>query len=86
VLLKRFISWCARSLNHAAEDHVATKPSCNILGPSALGFRHRDDLREITGLLERMGIHINVVAPLGATPADLARLAKLILMWCCTPK
>jgi light-independent protochlorophyllide reductase subunit B len=40
-----------------------------------LGFRHRDDLREITGLLERMGIHVNVVAPLGATPADLARLA-----------
>ena len=59
-----------------SEDHVKTKPSCNILGPSALGFRHRDDLREITGLLERMGIHINVVAPLGATPADLARLAE----------
>jgi light-independent protochlorophyllide reductase subunit B len=58
-----------------SEDHVRTKPSCNILGPSALGFRHRDDLREITGLLERMGIHVNVVAPLGATPADLARLA-----------
>ena len=58
-----------------SEDYVATKPSCNILGPSALGFRHRDDLREITGLLERMGIAINVVAPLGATPADLARLA-----------
>ncbi len=58
-----------------SEDHVRTKPSCNILGPSALGFRHRDDLREITGLLERMGIQVNVVAPLGATPADLARLA-----------
>jgi light-independent protochlorophyllide reductase subunit B len=50
-------------------------PSCNILGPTALGFRHRDDLREITALLTRMGIAINVVAPLGATPADLARLA-----------
>lgn len=50
-------------------------PSCNILGPTALGFRHRDDLREITALITRMGIAINVVAPLGATPADLARLA-----------
>lgn len=50
-------------------------PSCNILGPTALGFRHRDDLREITALLTRMGIAINVVAPLGASPADLARLA-----------
>ncbi len=58
------------------QDRDADKaPSCNILGPTALGFRHRDDLREITGLLTRMGIAINVVAPLGASPADLARLA-----------
>jgi len=47
---------------------------CNILGPAALGFRHRDDLREISGLLREMGIDINVTAPLGASPADLARL------------
>jgi light-independent protochlorophyllide reductase subunit B len=47
---------------------------CNILGPTALGFRHRDDLREIRTLLESLGITINVVAPLDATPADLARL------------
>jgi len=50
-------------------------PRCNILGPTALGFRHRDDVREITGLLRRMGIEINVTAPLSASPADLARLA-----------
>jgi light-independent protochlorophyllide reductase subunit B len=49
--------------------------SCNILGPSALGFRHRDDLAEIRKLLTDMGIAINVVAPQSATPADLARLA-----------
>ena len=47
---------------------------CNVLGPTAMGFRHRDDVREITGLLERMGVAVNVVAPQGATPADLARL------------
>ncbi len=51
------------------------RPSCNILGPTALGFRHRDDLREIRSLIEQLGITINVVAPLDATPADLARLA-----------
>jgi light-independent protochlorophyllide reductase subunit B len=50
-------------------------PSCNILGPTALGFRHRDDLREIRTLLARIGVQVNVVAPLGATPADLARIA-----------
>jgi light-independent protochlorophyllide reductase subunit B len=49
-------------------------PSCNILGPTALGFRHRDDVREVRALIERLGIVVNVVAPLDATPADLARL------------
>ena len=57
-----------------AECAVSGRKSCNILGPTALGFRHRDDLREITGLLGQLGIDINVVAPLGATPADMARL------------
>jgi light-independent protochlorophyllide reductase subunit B len=52
------------------------KPRCNILGPSALGFRHRDDLREITQLLAQIGVDVNVVAPLGASPDDLARLAE----------
>jgi light-independent protochlorophyllide reductase subunit B len=52
------------------------RPRCNILGPAALGFRHRDDLREIGDLLRSMGIDIVVTAPLGATPADLARLGE----------
>ncbi len=47
---------------------------CNILGPTALGFRHRDDLAEVRRLLEDLGIAINVCAPLDATPEDLARL------------
>jgi light-independent protochlorophyllide reductase subunit B len=57
-----------------AGDRRNKGPRCNILGPTALGFRHRDDLREITSLLARLGIAVNVTAPLGATPADLARL------------
>lgn len=52
------------------------RPRANILGPTALGFRHRDDLREITRLVERLGIDINVIAPLGAAPGDLARLPQ----------
>ena len=51
-------------------------PSCNLLGATALGFRHRDDVREIVGLLEQLGIEVRVVAPLGATPDDLARLGE----------
>jgi light-independent protochlorophyllide reductase subunit B len=50
------------------------RPRCNILGPTALGFRHRDDVREISALLGRIGVDVAVVAPLGATPADLTRL------------
>jgi light-independent protochlorophyllide reductase subunit B len=54
----------------------ARRARCNILGPTALGFRHRDDLREISGLLERIGVDVHVVAPLGAAPADVARLGE----------
>ena len=49
---------------------------CNILGPVALGFRHRDDLREVRALLEELGVQIHVVAPQDATPADLGRLQE----------
>jgi len=51
-------------------------PRCNILGPTALGFRHRDDVQEVEKLLLGMGVEINVIAPEGATPADLARLGE----------
>jgi light-independent protochlorophyllide reductase subunit B len=65
-----------------AEPHVGAdkpardRPSCNLLGPTALGFRHRDDVKEITALLGRLGVDISVVAPWEATPADLARLGE----------
>ena len=51
-------------------------PTCNLLGPTALGFRHRDDLIEIKRLLRRMGVGVNVTAPLDATPDDLRRLPR----------
>jgi light-independent protochlorophyllide reductase subunit B len=58
------------------ERRPGATPRCNILGPTALGFRHRDDVREITGLLARLGVDVGVVAPLGAAPAELGRLAE----------
>jgi light-independent protochlorophyllide reductase subunit B len=51
-------------------------PSCNILGPAALGFRHRDDLAAVRSILERLKVRVNVVAPLGASFAELARLGE----------
>ena len=51
-------------------------PRANLLGATALGFRHRDDVAEVTSLLARLGISVNVAAPLGASPADIARLGE----------
>jgi len=65
---------CVRRLCKGRTPVRSHTPSCNILGPTSLGFRNRDDVLEITRLIEAEGIHINVTAPLGATPADLARL------------
>jgi light-independent protochlorophyllide reductase subunit B len=48
--------------------------TCNILGPTALGFRNRDDIVEITRLLNALGIEVLVTAPMTSTPADIARL------------
>ena len=53
------------------------RATCNILGPSTLGFRHRDDLTEVLKLLEQIGVDVNVVAPLGANPDDIARLGAM---------
>ena len=52
------------------------RPRCNILGPTSLGFRHRDDLTEVSRILDGLGIDVSVTAPLGASPADLARLGE----------
>ena len=55
---------------------VGRRPVCNILGPTALGFRHRDDVKEITALVRELGVDINVVAPLDACVDDLRRLGE----------
>lgn len=56
------------------ERAAGRRPRCNLLGPCALGFRHRDDVTEITRLLEGLGIEVSTVAPLGATTAEVAAL------------
>ena len=58
----------------AGDRPADAPPSCNILGPTALGFRHRDDVDEVRGLLGRLGVQVNVIAPMGASPLDLTRL------------
>ena len=52
------------------------RPSANLIGPTALGFRHRDDITEVTLLLNDMGIDVNVVAPMTASPQDIAQMGS----------
>ena len=66
-----------RCLNNDNEEVPEKNPlTCNILGPSALGFRHKDDVKEISTLLESLGLKINVIAPLGASVSDIKDLRK----------
>jgi light-independent protochlorophyllide reductase subunit B len=58
----------------------------NLLGPTLLGFRCRDDVREITRLLAERGIDVAVTAPLGARPADLMRIPTAEANVCLYPE
>jgi len=52
------------------------RPTCNLLGPTALGFRHRDDVTEITRLLDALGVTVSVVAPMGSSVEEIERLGE----------
>ena len=71
-----FYQLVRRFAGPASERSKPDPATCNILGPTSLGFRCRDDVREVMGLLESLGVTVNVVAPLDATPADLARIPE----------
>ena len=66
------------------EAHV--RPKANIIGPTALGFRCRDDIREVIKLLAEIGVDVNVVAPMGATPDDLMRIPDADFNICLYPE
>lgn len=72
--------------NPARWRHEGRRPRLNLLGPSLLGFRCRDDVREITRLLASYGIDVAVVAPLGARPADLQRIPTADANVCLYPE
>ena len=67
-----------------AREH--RRPRANLLGATALGFRNRDDVREITRLLHDLGIDAHVCAPLNATVADLRRLPEADFNICLYPE
>lgn len=70
----------------SAPRKPAAKPRANLLGPSALGFRCRDDIIEVTRLLDLIGVEVNVVAPEGASPEDLLRIPQADFNICLYPE
>jgi len=62
------------------------RPRANLLGPTALGFRHRDDVTEVTRLLDSLGIDVHLIAPLGASPADIATIGAADFNICLYPE
>jgi light-independent protochlorophyllide reductase subunit B len=64
----------------------ARRPRANLLGGTSLGFRNRDDIREITRLLQELGVDVQVSAPLHATVDDLRRLPEADFNICLYPE
>ncbi len=62
------------------------RPRANLIGPSALGFRTRDDVREVTRLLSTIGVDVHTVVPLGATPEDIVRMPEADFNICLYPE
>jgi len=85
--------YLVRALTH---DHPASRadherparprPLANVIGPTSLGFRCRDDAVEIVRLLGSIGIDINVIAPLDASVADIRRLPDADFNICLYPE
>jgi light-independent protochlorophyllide reductase subunit B len=62
------------------------RPRVNLLGPTSLGFRCRDDVLELRRLLDSVGVDVNVVAPAGASPRDLLRIPEADANVCLYPE
>jgi len=59
-----------------SKREMSRRPRCNLLGATAFGFRHRDDVAEVSALLDEIGVDVHISAPLGATASDLTRLGQ----------
>ena len=75
-----------KSHNPSAWKSENRRPRVNLLGPTLLGFRCRDDVLELEKLLNQHGIDVNVVAPMGASPEDLMQLPNGDLNVCLYPE
>jgi light-independent protochlorophyllide reductase subunit B len=62
--------------HYASDTARSERPSVNIIGPSLLGFHDRANVESLRKTFEALGIEINAVVPLGATPDDLRGIGR----------
>ncbi len=62
--------------HYAADVRRSERPSANIIGASLLGFHDRSNVASLRRALEAIGVDVNVVAPLGASPDDLRGIGR----------
>jgi light-independent protochlorophyllide reductase subunit B len=73
-----FAKTVCQIVEHFAQDgHSRTrKPSVNIIGPALLGFHDHANVESLRRMFDDLGVSVNAVLPLGATPADLRSVAR----------
>ncbi len=72
-----FALTCRELVEHFAQDVARSdRPSVNIVGPSLLGFHDRSNVESLRRALDTLGIEVNAVLPLGASPDDLRRVGR----------
>jgi len=63
--------------HYAQDGHPRTrKPSVNLIGPSLLGFHDHANIDSLRRMFDDLGVSINAVLPLGATPDDLRTIGR----------
>jgi light-independent protochlorophyllide reductase subunit B len=60
----------------AGDVPKSERPSVNIIGPSLLGFHDHSNIESLKKIFAAMGIDVNAVVPLGASPADLRTIGR----------
>ena len=76
--LEQIIRFCLEKAERTKTIDVekTEKPSVNLLGFFTLGFHHTHDCRELSRLLEDLGIQINAIVPEGGKIETLSKLPK----------
>ena len=75
--LSAFARTTCQIVAHYAQDVPRSeRPSVNLIGPSLLGFHDRSNVESLRRTLAALGIDVNAVVPLGASPQDLRTIGR----------